>query len=377
MAVRRVGAAALALLVLTACGGGSSSSPDAGPSGPAASHPHTTAPGSVTPSPTDDTVGSPARPVAAAVKEALLDWTSVPGSTADLVTVGDDWTLTVPNGGDSGRLRGRRSMTIPAADHSSIPDAFLDDSHALVVDEDRLAADPDRAVLVDLASGRMTTLDGRSDPPTVVGGTWALGPESLVHATSGAGRRYCLAIVDLSDGSGTTGWCAAPRHGFSRASVTDDGTTLMTFDDHHPSCRTLNTVEGSELTPLPGVTRCKGWDSAVLSGTAVWSEVPKERRIEAAHFYAHTERGWWDLGPGTSGSLVVCAGSAFFTRDPASGTDPARLMRWSPDDDGLTVAYDSKGTGNAFLAPPRCGGTHLTVTAYSQAGDEQVTTSLG
>jgi len=37
----------------------------------------------------------------------------------------------------------------------------------------------------------------------------------------------------------------------------------------------------------------------------------------------------------------------------------------------------SKGAGHAFLSPARCGGTHLTVTAYSQAGDEQVTTSLG
>ena len=52
-------------------------------------------------------------------------------------------------------------------------------------------------------------------------------------------------------------------------------------------------------------------------------------------------------------------------------------MRWSPQDSRLSIAYQSKGTGNAFLSPPRCGGTHLTVTAYSQAGDEQVTTSLG
>jgi hypothetical protein len=388
MVVRREVTAAVALLalslvlppVLTGCREGSSSSPSGGPSGPVATAPHTTPSSGTptsTPSPTDDAVGSPERPVAAAVGTTLLDWKSVPGSTENVVTVGDGWTLTVPNGGGSARLQGPKPFTIRAAEHSSITDAFLDDTHALVVDEDRLAADPDRAVLVDLASGRKTTLNGRSDPPTVVGGTWALGPDSLVHATSGPQRRYCLATVDLSGGSGTTGWCAEPRSGFSRASVTDDGTTLMTFDDHHPSCRTLNTVEGSELTPLPGVTRCKGWDSALLGGTAVWSVVPKERRIEAAHFYAHTDRGWWDLGPGTSGSLVVCAGSAFFIRDPASRADPARLLRWSPDDAGLTVAYASKGTGNAFLAPPRCGGTHLTITAYSQAGDEQVTTNLG
>jgi hypothetical protein len=198
-----------------------------------------------------------------------------------------------------------------------------------------------------------------------------------VHATSDDGHRYCLATVDLATGRGTTGWCAEPRHGFSRASVSSDGTTLMSFDDHHPSCRTLNVVYGRALTPFRGVTRCKGWDSGLLEGTTVWSVVPDNRRIEAAHFYARTSDGWYDLGPGTSGSLVTCAGSAYFTRDPRSRTDHAALLRWSPVTADLAVVYESKGAGNAFLAPPRCGGTHLTVTSYSQAGDEQVTTSLG
>src|SRR4029078_3184746 len=97
--------------------------------------------------------------------------------------------------------------------------------------------------------------------------------------------------VDLADGHGTTGWCSEPRQGFSRASVTGDGTTLMTFDDHHPSCRTLTTAQGADLETLPGVTDCKGWDSALLDGSTVWSVVPKDSRIEAARFYAHTDRG--------------------------------------------------------------------------------------
>jgi hypothetical protein len=377
--LRRGATAVAAALALTACGSGSSSSPTDEGSDLSASPPHTvaTSPGTVEPSPTDSTLGTAEQPVVAAVRRALLDWTEVPGSTKDLVTVGDGWTLTVPSGGASASLRGKKSVVIRAADHFSVTDAFLDDAHALVVEEDRLAQDPDRAVLVDLAAGRMTTLDARSDPPTVVGGTWALGPTSLVHATSGSRHRYCLATVVLADGEGTTGWCAEPRHGFSRASVTADGTTLMTFDDHHPSCRTLTTVHDADLTPIPGVTACKGWDSAVLDGSTVWSVVPRDRRIDAAHFYARTDRGWFDLGRGTSGSLVTCAGSAFFTRDPASRSDPATLMRWSPQNTSLSIAYESRGTGNAFLSPPRCGGTHLTVTAYSQAGDEQVTTSLG
>jgi hypothetical protein len=377
--VRRGLTAVTTALLLSACGNGSSSPSADHDARPSASPPHVSAssPESPEPSPSESLLGTPEHPVAAAAGRDLLDWKPVPGSSKDLVTVGDGWTLTVPEGAASAVLRGSTPMTIRAGDHAAITDAFLDDTHALVVTEDRLAEAPDRAVLVDLATGRRITLDGRSQPPTVVGGTWALGPESLVHATSGAGHRYCLATVDLADGSGTTGWCAEPRHGFSRASVTGDATTMMTFDDHHPSCRTLTEVEGTDLTPLPGVTDCKGWDSAVLDSSTVWSVVPKDRRIEAAHFYARTARGWFDLGPGTSGSLVTCAGSAYFTRDPSSRKDPALLMRWEPGSDRLSVVYASAGTGNAFLSPPRCGGRHLTVTAYSQAGDEQVTTRLG
>jgi len=315
--------------------------------------------------------------VVAALGQAPLQWKSVAGPTANLVTVGDGWTLTVPEGGATARLVGPHPRTIRAGDHASVSDAFLDDHHALVVSEDRRATDPDRATLVDLTSGKARVLDGRSDPPTVAGGTWALGPQSLVHATLGGHRRYCLATVALSDLSGSTGWCAQPRQGFSRAAVTDDGTSMMTFDDHHPSCRTLHQVDGTQLTTFPGVVACKGWDSALLDGTTVWSVVPNPHRIDVAHFYAHTETGWWDLGPGTSGSLVTCAGAAYFTRDPDSRTDPAMLLRWQPDTASLTTAYRSGATGNAFLSPARCGGSHLTVTAYSDAGDEQVTTDLG
>lgn len=380
MTVRRAVAAGAALavtLLLGGCGTGSSSSSDGAGSGPVAGSSHTTESGSPGPSASTTPVGSAEHPVAAALTQAPLDWKTVPGSTQNLVTVGDGWTLTVPNGGTEARVRGPRSVTIRAGDHSSITDAFLDATHALVVSQDRLAAEPDRAVLVDLASGRTTTFDGASEPPTVAGGTWALGPDTLTHATRGPGRQYCVATVDLGTGRGTTGWCAPPRHGFSRATITGTAHTMMTFDDHHPSCRTLVQVAPSGLAPIPGVPACHGWDSSLSATGAVWSVVPKERRIEAAHFYAHTAGGWYDLGPGTSGSLVTCDGASYFTRDPESRTDPARLLRWEPGTASLTVAYATSSTGNAFLSPPRCGGTHLTLTAYSDTGDEQVTTDLG
>ncbi len=66
-----------------------------------------------------------------------------------------------------------------------------------------------------------------------------------------------------------------------------------------------------------------------------------------------------------------------FTRDPQARSDPATLLRWSPDEASLSVVFASRGTGNAFLAPPRCGGDQLTVTAYSSSGDQQVTAALG
>ena len=71
----------------------------------------------------------------------------------------------------------------------------------------------------------------------------------------------------------------------------------------------------------------------MLDGTTVWSVVPNDHRIDAAHFYAHTDAGWYDLGPGTSGSLVACAGAAYFTRDPADQhrpRGPAALGRRTP-----------------------------------------------
>jgi hypothetical protein len=373
MSVRRAVAVVAAAGVLAGCGGGSSS---AG-SGPSATPPHSTATTPTSPATSATPVGTPEHPVAVPVRQDLLDWQQVPGSTKDVVTVGGGWTLTVPTGDGSARLRGAKSVTIRAAAHSSITDAFLDGTHALVVSEDRLAADPDRAVLVDLASGRMTTLDGRSDPPTVVGGAWALGPDTVLHATSGPRHSYCLATVDLATGHGSTGWCSPPRHGFSRVTVTSSATTMMVFDGHRPSCRTLVQVSGRTLAPIPGVTDCLGWDSSLTAPGAVWSVVPKQHRIEAAHFYAHTAGGWFDLGPGLSGSLVTCAGNSYFTRDPQTRSDPATLLRWSPDAASLSVVFASRGTGNAFLAPPRCGGDHLTVTAYSSSGDQQVTAQVG
>ena len=61
------------------------------------------------------------------------------------------------------------------------------------------------------------------------------------------------------------------------------------------------------MTPFAGVPACKGWDGLVTADGAVWSVIPRENRIESAHFYARSGDGWFDLGPGNAGSLVWCA----------------------------------------------------------------------
>jgi len=107
----------------------------------------------------------------------------------------------------------------------------------------------------------------------------------------------------------------------------------------------------------------------------VWSVVPKAKRIEEAHFYARSESGVFDLGPGTSGSLTWCGGSAYFVRDPQRSGDPAQLLGWSPGG-GLSVAYETEAPGQAFLTEPRCGGSDLTLAAITSSGDRQITASV-
>jgi hypothetical protein len=228
--------------------------------------------------------------------------------------------------------------------------------------------------VVDLAARSSYILDGRSEVPTSVGGTWALGSDRIAHATTGPHRTYCLASVDLGTHAGTVGYCAPKRHGFSRAAITAAGESLMTFDDHQPSCRTLVTVAGADVTPIPDVTKCQGWDALATADGAVWSVVPNQNRIDAAHYFARSGDATYDLGPGTSGTLVACGDASYFVRDPHSSSEHADLLRWR--DGKLDVVFESQGTGKAFLSAPRCAGSHLTLNAYAAAGDQQVTASV-
>lgn len=253
-------------------------------------------------------------------------------------------------------------------------EAFLTTTHSLVVEQDAQETEPARAVLTDLASGEETVIDGRSDVPTTTGGTWALGPDTLVHATVAEDGAYCLATVDLATGAGETTWCAPDRTGFTEARITAAGTTLQTFDDGRPSCRTVVIVADGTTTPIDGPPECTAWDAVLLDSGPVWTVVRNERNVEAVDVFAQGPDGPTELGPGTAGTLTECGGAAYVVRDPQRDTDPARLVRW--DGTRAEVVYESPA-GPAFLDAPRCGGDALTVTAYAEGGDEQVTATLG
>lgn len=326
------------------------------------------------PSTQDTSQGTAEAPDELEPEPALLDWEKVPGPADTTVTVGGGWTLTQRD--TEAVLEGRDTVTVRTPDRFRISETLLDEEYAVVVAEDELAQRADTATVVDLATGDRATVDGDSDVPTTTGGTWALGEGTLVHATVGRGAAYCLATVDLTTMTSETTWCAPQRSGFNGARITPEGVAVLSFDDGRPSCRTVGRVDSGDLVTFDGVPDCGGWDGALMDGGAVWSVVPKAKRIEEAHFYARSDDSWFDLGPGTSGSLVWCAGSAYFVRDPQGDSEPARLLAWSPVE-GLQISYETGTRGRAFLGEPRCGGDHLTVSAFTDDGDEQVTAPLG
>ncbi|MFC6287269.1 hypothetical protein ACFP3Q_08540 [Nocardioides sp. GCM10027113] len=306
-----------------------------------------------------------------------LQWSRVRGPVDATVTTGGGWTLTVDPSGTRATLDGADPVTVTAPDRFRVADALLDDGWALVTVQDRLEERPMVATVVDLDSGEQFTLDGDSDVPTTTGGSWALGDGTASHATVSPDGGWCVATVDLASRTSQRRWCAPPRTGFNGVSVTPDGTTMLTFDDQRPSCRTPVRLDGDDVDPIGGVEPCLGWDAVALPGAVVWSETPRPTRVEQAVLRARTGDGAVvDLGPGTSGTLVRCGEAAYFVRDPQRDGQPAALLRWAPGDDEAGVVYESPGGGPAFLAEPRCGGDALTLTVLAASGDRQVTALL-
>lgn len=378
--LRYAGATAL-LLSLAACGG--SDEPGAETTAPTSTSPSQDATASPGPTSTSTPSGRPAggpadAPTVLEPRAELLRWRPVDGSTDDAVTRSGEWSLRVAQDGSSWQLErlsadGGSSGQAGANPGWKVGDGLLDEDWAVVVLQDEDEQRPSRARVTNLESGDTFEVNGRSDVPTTTGGTWALGEDRLLHATLDRGA-YCLASVDLESRRSSVEWCAPKRHGFNSGHVTDAGISVLSFDDAERSCRTVVSIAGGRATPFPGVTECNAWEGLLLEDAAAWAVIPREQRIEEAHLYARVGDGYFDLGPGTAGSLVPCDDAAYFTRDPQRQGDPAALMRWSPED-GLTVAYESP-KGQAFLERPRCGGDAITVTALTSSGDEQVSAEL-
>jgi hypothetical protein len=308
----------------------------------------------------------------------LMQWVPAPGSVENSVTTNGTWFLTVGASGTEWALDGPEkslgSTGTEGAKAGRITKAFLDDKWAVVVHQDQKGKEPDVAEVTNLSTGLQFPIDESTDIPTTSGGTWALGGDILVHATVTDDGETCVASLDLEAQESTLGWCAAKGEGFTSAHVTAAGTTLLTFDEATPACRTVGTMDGADLTPFDGVAECEGFDQSLLSDDErVWSTVPQDDASAPAEFYARVGESYYDLGEGTSGTLVPCAGAAYFVRDPVKESAGAQLVRWQ--DRTLSVVYNAP-PGQSFLDAPRCGDHALVVTALSESGNEQVMAAL-
>lgn len=301
----------------------------------------------------------------------LFDWQPLDAAGGDTLTKAGDHTITVDQARSQVTIDGPNgSSGMSSPKRFKYSDVLSDGTYVVVVAQDSQEQKPGEATVIDLASGDQKVIDGNSDVPTTNGGAWAIGGGKVYHATYDSSGKYCLASVDLVSMRSTVTYCAPKRSGFSGVIVSPTATSMLTFGGQ-PQCRTPAVLEGSTVTPIEGVTRCKGWDGAASPTGAIWSVVKNESRVELGEFYASSDAGYFDLGVGTTGTLTWCGDSAYFVRDAQKDVDKARLLRWAPDGT-LEVVYESPGEGAAFLAEPRCAGNILSVSAFGEGGDEQV-----
>jgi hypothetical protein len=350
------------LLALAACGTDDEPTPGPGP---------TETPSSSS-EPTGGTIDDPA---VVEPQSALLDWRDTGVDPGTRYVKGPEWEALTARDGSSVELASDGNATgIAAGRGRTISEVLMSTDFAVVVRQDKAERQASEVDVVDLATGERSDLAG---PAPASGGSWALTGGDLYYPTYGDDRAYCLATNALADSNGEDGWCAPPRTGWSGLTASEHGIGMMTFDDARPvACRTANLLDASGVPqPIEGPAECAAWDVAATADGVVWSEVPKPRRQEEAHFHARAGDEWFDLGPGTTGSLVPCGDSLFFVRDPQGADEPARLMRWTPEHT-LQIAYESASVGNAFLGEPACAGGVLTLSSFGDEGDEQAWASV-
>lgn len=319
------------------------------------------------PSPTES---SPASGAAEPSSEARdLEWRPTGESPEARFIQGDGWSATVDPSGSSVTFDGPGQVVVRASGGRQVDEVLMEGEAAVVVAEHPGARRPAVATLVDLDDGTTSML--ADPPPSSYGGAFALHDGRVYYGTDLTGP-FCLADVDATSGEGgVTAFCAEADHGVGGITATPSGVTLMTFDDRRPvSCRTLGWLTDAGFEPLPHVTECLGWDVAATSTGVVWSEVPRPRRQDSAEFFAIRDGDVVELGPGATGSLTACGTDVYFVRD-SRGRTPAQLVRWTAAGE-QQVAYEAKGGGQSFLGEPACADDVLTVSAFSEGGDEQV-----
>lgn len=303
-----------------------------------------------------------------------LEWQEQGDPVTRSVTAGSNYTLTAARSGRRVTLEGPQRRTFTAPRGFTFNDTLLDEEYAVLVAQDTAETQPSRATVVDLATGSTSTLDGSSNPATTNGGSWALGQGTVFHPTIADDGAYCLAEVDLASGAGQTTYCSESNTGFNQVRITPAGLSLLKFDSGQPSCRTLIRIGEAAIEPFPGVDDCRGWEGMVADDGAVWSVVPDENQIEVGSMRARVDDGYYDLGPGRTGSLIWCSGSAYFSRNQENDTDPAQLLRW--DGQELAVVWAAGEGGPSTISAPRCGGDGLAVSLLAESGDLQVSTQL-
>lgn len=321
---------------------------------------------------TEDELDTPdGSPSTQSSEGAAFDWRDTGHPPDEQVVRGPEWSAVVDEQRTEVTLAdGDTERTLAAGRGRQVSEVLLDDKWAVAVMQDRDEAEPGRAVVVDLATGERRDV---VTPQPASGGSWAMHGGDLFYPTVGDDGAWCIATSALADHNGEDGWCADRRQGWSGLTATPAGVGLMTFDDTRPvACRTVHLLDGTgRPQPVEGPADCTAWDVAAVEGGVVWSEVRRPRQQESAVLRARVGEEDHDLGPGMTGSLLPCGDSVFWTLDPQQRTDPARLLRWRPGHE-VEVAYETEARGNAFLGTPACAAGVLTVSSFSDLGDEQV-----
>ena len=374
LAVRRpTVAVALALVafggVLSGCSDSSDQPSDAASPGQQASVGVSPSVGGSTPSASmSASASAPATggTVTATPAKQQLDWTEVSHSEYPVVASAS-WKLEVVQKGHAWSLaaRGKAAHTTQAPAGLKVLDVQMSDTYAVAVYGDEQMRKPQQVAVTDLATGKVTMIDASSPLPPTTEGSYALDGSTLWRPTR-KGAEFCLATTDLSSGASTLSWCAPKNNGWTNVIASAGTASALAFDNGQPSCRTVVALAGGRATPYPGVPDCKGAEGADLGDAGkVWAIVPSEQRYQQIHVYASGDGATTDLGLGVNGTLAVCGGAAYWSRD-ATGSAPAALMRW--DGTTLSTVYETDG----YLGKPLCASDTLTLPVSAGDGAQQL-----